>query len=90
MPQWYSETKFDKAKEANASAIVLFKAGRCLDAFHKFHLTMTLLSYVIDEEEDKEARAKKRRKEKEKNGDKVTEEDEEKSQFLEEAKVRNS
>jgi hypothetical protein len=26
----------DKAKEANASAVALFKAGRRLDAFHKF------------------------------------------------------
>ena len=47
--KWYAETKLDKAREANAAAVRLFKAKRTLDAFHKFHLTLTLLTYVLEE-----------------------------------------
>ena len=34
--KWYAETKMEKAKEANAAAVALFKAKRRLDAFRKF------------------------------------------------------
>lgn len=52
--KWYAETKFDKAKEANSAAVMLFKTQRYLDAFHKFHLALTLLTYVVEEERAKE------------------------------------
>ncbi len=48
--KWFAETKMDKAKEANSAAVRLFKTRRTFDAFHKFHLTLTLLSYVVEEE----------------------------------------
>ncbi len=48
--KWYAETKLDKAKEANADAVALFKAKRRLDAFVKFRLTLTLLTFVLEAE----------------------------------------
>ncbi len=50
--KWYPETKFDKAQEANAAAIRLFKLKRTVDAFHKFHLALTLLTFVLQEDEE--------------------------------------
>ena len=51
--KWYPETKFEKAKEANSAAVRLFKTQRFLDSFHKFHLALTLLTYVVEEEKAK-------------------------------------
>ncbi len=61
--KWYPETKFDKAQEANAAAVRLFKLGRTVDAFHKFHLTLTLLTFVVDEAEAAKKKADRRERE---------------------------
>ncbi len=38
-------------KESNSAAVRLFKLRRTADAFHKFHLTLTLLTFILEEHE---------------------------------------
>ncbi len=51
--KWHPETKVDKAKEISASAVRLFKMGRVLDSFHKFHLALKLLTFVLEKDRQK-------------------------------------
>jgi len=48
MSKWYSEALLDKAKEVSAAAVRLFQVKRTADAFQKFGLTLTLLTFAAD------------------------------------------
>jgi tetratricopeptide (TPR) repeat protein len=47
--QWFPETKLDKARDLSAGAVRLFKAHRHADAFHKFRMALTLLTFALDD-----------------------------------------
>lgn len=50
--KWYPETKVSKAKELNDQAVRSFKSQRYSDAFKKFRLVDTLVTFALDDLKD--------------------------------------